>query len=243
MIASHPVHAWLWPTEQAPTDLESRFSHWLSEDERARCERLRIDRVRFEYVMTRVLCRQALSLMEPSVTPAQWTFVRNDHGKPEVSGPIGAGSLRFNVSNTFGLVACAITRDHDVGIDVECRERDSDALAIADRYFSVSEVAALRALPSERQTQRFFELWTLKEAYIKARGLGLAIPLGQFSFLLDQRTDTDADIGIAFDAELQDDPAAWSFAMRSPSERHQLAVALKAGSAAMALNLATFVCP
>lgn len=233
----------MWPTEQAPADLESRFGHWLSEDERARCERLRIDRVRFEYVMTRVLCRQVLSWMEPSVLPAQWTFVRNEHGKPEVSGPIGAGSLRFNVSNTFGLVACAVTRDHDVGIDVECRERNSDGLAIADRYFSVSEVAALRALPSERQTQRFFELWTLKEAYIKARGLGLAIPLGQFSFLLDARTNTDANIGIAFDPKLQDDPATWSFAMRSPSEQHQLAVALKVGGGAIWLDVARFSCP
>lgn len=231
------MRVWLWPTEQAPADLEARYGHWLSDDERARCERLRIDRVRFEYVMTRVLCRQCLSLSEPRVAPEQWTFVRNEHGKPEVSGPLGTGTLRFNVSNTFGLVACAVTRDHDLGLDVESRERSSDGLAIADRYFSSSEVAALRALPAADQTRRFFELWTLKEAYIKARGLGLAIPLGQFSFLLEQRPT----IGIAFDPRLQDDPRTWSFALHSPSPQHQLALALNAAGASIALELTSFL--
>ncbi len=239
MTDSHPVRLWLWSTEQAPSDLEARFAHWLSDEERARTERLRIERVRFEYLMTRVLCRQCLSLCEPSVAPAQWTFVRNEHGKPEVSGPVGVGALRFNVSNTFGLVACAITRDHDLGVDVESRERNSDGLAIADRYFSASEVAALRALPAEQQSHRFFELWTLKEAYIKARGLGLAIPLGQFSFVLD----SPPKIGIAFDERLNDKPEAWSFALHSPSPQHQLAVALRADDAALALDLVDFRCP
>lgn len=224
MTSSEPVRVWLWPTEQAPADLQQRYAHWLNDEERARCERLKIDRVRFEYVMTRVLARHALSTVEPAVDPAAWTFERNEHGKPEVVGPVGRATLRFNLSNTHGLVACAITRDVDVGIDIESRERDSDALAIADRYFSESEVIALRALPEHEQVRRFFEYWTLKEAYIKARGMGLAIPLGQFSFLLDGRSDQG--IGIAFDERLQDNPAMWSFALHSVSAQHQLALAL-----------------
>jgi len=230
------VRVWLWFTEQAPADLESRFLPWLSDDERARVERLKLDRVRLEYVMTRVLVRQTLSYVEPSIEPAQWTFERNEHGKPEVVGPISAGRLRFNLSNTFGLVACAITRDRDLGLDVEDRQRNSDTLAIADRYFSESEVAALRALPEHQQHQRFFEYWTLKEAYIKARGLGLAIPLGQFSFLLDGRDD----IGIAFDPKLNDDATQWSFALRDVSPQHQLALALRAGGRPITVTLSQF---
>ena len=85
------VRVWLWPTEQASADLQQRYAHWLNDEEHARCERLKIDRVRFEYVMTRVLCRHALSTVEPSVDPAAWTFERNEHGKPEVVGPTGRG--------------------------------------------------------------------------------------------------------------------------------------------------------
>jgi len=233
------VRVWLWFADDVASDLESRFRPWFSDDEKARCERLKIDRVRLEYVMTRVLVRQTLSLVEPSVPPHAWTFERNEHGKPEVSGPTGAGTLRFNVSNTYGLVACAITRHNDVGVDVEARDRNSDGLAIADRYFSVQEVAALKALSSEQQAHRFFEYWTLKEAYIKARGLGLAIPLGQFSFLLDGRED----IGIAFDPKLDDHVHHWSFALRSPSSRHQLAVALKGSNHPIDLLVESFRCP
>lgn len=225
--SDNEVRVWLWFAEQAPQDVEQRFAHWLNDEERARCTRLKVDRVRFEYVMTRVLVRHCLSQVESTVLPEQWRFERNEHGKPEVVGPVGVGTLRFNVSNTYGLVACAIARVHDVGIDVEARDRNSDGLAIADRYFSSSEVAALRALPDHQQAQRFFEYWTLKEAYIKARGLGLAIPLGQFSFLLEGRES----IGIAFDDRIHDDATRWSFALHSPSSRHQLALALKAGGA------------
>lgn len=235
---SHPVHVWLWFADQAPLDLEKRCAHWLNAEEHARCERLRIDRVRFEYVMTRVLVRKTLSLIEPSVDPAAWQFERNEHGKPDVVGPVGAGSLRFNVSNTHGLVAIAITRDHDVGIDVEDRTRDSDTLAIADRYFSASEVQALRALPNEdQQLTRFFEYWTLKEAYIKARGMGLAIPLGQFSFLLDPPNNDRNNIHIAFDPRLQDEPAHWAFQLHNVSPQHQLALALRSNGKPMAVEM------
>jgi 4'-phosphopantetheinyl transferase len=233
------VRVWLWFADEVAGDLESRFRPWFSDDEQARCDRLKLDRVRLEYVMTRVLVRQSLSLAEPSVAPAAWTFERNEHGKPEVSGPIGAGTLRFNVSNTYGLVACAITRHNDLGVDVEARDRNSDGIAIADRYFSVQEVTDLKALPTSQQAHRFFEYWTLKEAYIKARGLGLAIPLGQFSFRLDGR----ADIGIAFDPKLKDRADQWSFALHSPSSRHQLAVALRGGTQAIELIVEPFRCP
>src|SRR6185295_18612851 len=121
-------------------------------------------------------CRTTLSHYA-AVDPTAWQFARNRRGRPEISGPLGVAPLRFNLSNTAGLIACLVTLGVDVGVDVEDTHRRGETVRIANRFFSASEVAALEALPPERQRQRFFEYWTLKESYIKARGMGLAIPL------------------------------------------------------------------
>src|SRR4029078_6585429 len=116
----------------------------------------------------------------------------------------------------------------DVGVDVEDRTRKGETVQIADRFFSPVEVAALRALPEERQRERFFDYWTLKEAYIKARGMGLAIPLDQFSFLLEP----DMPIRIAFDPRLADDPLAWQFEQFALGGSHQTSAAVRRGAGA-----------
>src|SRR6185503_2215825 len=131
--------------------------------------------------------------------------------------------LRFNLSNTEGLIACLVADDREIGVDVEDLERRGETVAIADRFFSPLEVAALRAVPEERQRARFFDYWTLKEAYIKARGMGLAIPLDHFSFVIEP----GAPIGIAFDPRLPDDPSTWQFAQLRPTARHVISVAVR----------------
>jgi len=93
------------------------------------------------------------------------------------------------------MVACLIAPSQESGIDVENVERPGETIEVADRYFSCFESAALRALPVEAQHRRFFEYWTLKEAYIKARGLGLSLPLEQFSFHIE----ADRPVRISFD--------------------------------------------
>ncbi len=98
--------------------------------------------------------------------------------------------------------------------------------SIADRFFAPAEVAALRALPVERQRERFFELWTLKEAYIKARGMGLYLPLEQFAFELRPGEPPR----ISFDPRMEDRPASWQFFQLQPSERHKAALAVRRAS-------------
>ncbi|MCA1586150.1 MAG: 4'-phosphopantetheinyl transferase superfamily protein [Acidobacteria bacterium] len=129
--------------------------------------------------------------------------------------------LRFNLSHTHGLVACVAAVGCDVGVDVEWMDR---ALTndIAERFFSPHEAAELRRLPDAEQSRVFFDYWTLKEAYIKARGLGLAIPLDQFSF----RLRPPAPPAIAFEPALDDDPARWQFAQTTPTPRHRLGLAI-----------------
>src|SRR5690606_35741943 len=130
--------------------------------------------------------------------------------------------LQFNLSKSSGLVACAITCDALVGVDVENVRRRAP-LDVADTFFAPSEVAALRALPLEQQPQRFFEYWTLKESYVKARGLGLTSPRDQFAFCME----ADHPPRIEIDPRQQDDPAAWQFAHVRPTDEHLVAVCVR----------------
>lgn len=157
------------------------------------------------------------------VPPEAWRFVTNEYGRPEIDEPKEARWLKFNLSHTNGLIALIIARDREVGVDVEDRERRGRMLAVADRYFSPSEVEALRSLPTGEQLDRFFLYWTLKESYIKARGMGLAIPLSQFSFGIA------SDISIAFDPKLDDEPSSWQFTTMSFGRRHAVAASMRRG--------------
>jgi 4'-phosphopantetheinyl transferase len=194
----------------------------LSEDERQRADRfLRADDAA-RFVIGRALARTSLSRYAP-IAPREWPFRVNEHGRPELDGrPAGAPDLRFNLSHTPGLVACAVTVGREVGVDVEWTNRRV-LHDVPERFFSPREVSDLRALPPEEQDVVFFDYWTLKESYIKARGFGLALPLRQFSFL---RIPGRAP-AIAFAPELHDDPASWQFAQFWPTRDHRMAVAVR----------------
>lgn len=193
----------------------------MSPEEAVQQARYRFAEGRREYLVTRALVRHVLSAYAP-VLPRDWSFVRNRHGRPEIAGPEGAPRLRFNLSNTKGLIACLVARDREVGVDVEDTLRRGETVGVADRFFSPFEAAALRRQPAARQRDRFFDYWTLKEAYIKARGMGLAIPLDHFSYHLDE----PSGIRISFAPELDDSPYRWEFSLRTLG-RHRIATAIE----------------
>lgn len=208
----------------------------LTPDERTRHGRFHFERDQRLFLATRALVRTVLSQYAP-VAPADWRFGAGEHGKPHIAPP-RAPHLWFNLSNTRGLVVCAVSLAHEaLGTDVEAIDRRGELLAIADRSFSPFERAALRALPAEAQLARFFAYWTLKESYIKARGLGLALPLDAFSFLLDDRDE----VGVAFEPRLGDDASRWRFALHQASPRHMLAVGVDTGGAPLSLRAARVV--
>jgi 4'-phosphopantetheinyl transferase len=222
------AHLWyVFSDEVKDPDLLAAYHRWMSPEEATKQARFYFPEGRHEYLLTRALCRSVLSKYAP-IAPEDWSFVRNEYGRPAIAGPAGAPPIRFNLSNTRGLIACLVTREHEVGVDVEDTHRTGSTVEIADRFFSPSEVRALHAQPASRQRTRFFEYWTLKESYIKARGMGLSIPLDQFSFHLDE----GPVIRISFDPKLVDDPGAWQFALYRPSARHQMATAVRAGRGA-----------
>jgi 4'-phosphopantetheinyl transferase len=193
----------------------------LSLPERQRADRFVFERHRRDYILAHGLLRVALSGRVPSVDPTAWSFVSDPFGRPFVVGPVTAEPLHFSLSHTDGCVAVAVSSSPLVGVDVQVmRERES-FLAVAAHAFAIEEMDALRALPPGRRMGRFFEYWVLKEAYVKARGLGLRLAFDGFSM----RIGPSKDISIAFLEGYGDVADRWRFILRSPSPRHKLAVA------------------
>lgn len=223
-LADDEAHVWYaWTAECASPAQRAAYAALLTPDEQARCARLAFDELKAEYLLTRALCRSVLSRYA-GVPPADWRFRSNTYGRPEIESPAVSPPLRFNLSNARSLVACIVTRRADAGIDVEETARADAPLEIADEFFSADELRELRALPAAEQGARFFDLWTLKESYIKARGLGLQIPLDRFSIRFG------AAIGIAFDPGMADEAAAWQFHSLRLGESHTLSLALRRGT-------------
>ncbi len=194
----------------------------LTDDERRKIDRFRFARDRRLCLVSRILVRTTLSRYA-AVPPDAWRFRCNDYGRPEIDAP--ASPLRFNLSHTPGMVACLVSRDREVGVDVESRSRTGAWLALANRYFAPLEAQALRAIAPPDRARRFLEYWTLKESYIKARGLGLAIRLADFSF--DLPPATPDDVRIRFSGTLRDTPARWQFGLHTPGGRHLAATAVE----------------
>ena len=163
----------------------------LDAEERARFERFRFERHRALYAAAHALVRRVLSHHDGR-DPGAWRFDVGERGKPRIREP-GALPLSFNLSHTEGYAAVGVTSGCALGVDVEAAPRLGRPEDIAHRYFSPREVEGLLALPVAARRERFLDLWSLKEAYIKARGLGLAIPLASFSFLLDGDSDADGN--------------------------------------------------
>lgn len=223
-IQPHEIHLWLACDPQiAGEGLLAHYLALLSEAERAQQARFVFERHRHQYLVTRALLRSTLSLYAPDVDGRSWQFTTNAHGKPAIAAPGNPLTLRFNLSHSEGLIVLAITRDREVGVDVEWPQRSGEMLAIAERYFSPSEVRELFALPPQQRRSRFFDLWTLKEAYIKACGQGLAIPLEEFSYSFPAA----GRVGISFAARRQDQPGEWQFWQLAPNADHKVALAIK----------------
>lgn len=205
---------------------------WLDASEQRRYRRYHLRRHRERFLLGRVLLRQTLSRYAES-SPAQWQFVENAWGKPALARQPAAGPLYFNLSHSGTRLLLAVGRHALLGVDVERSDRPRRLCRIARRYFSPSEVEALLALPEAERLPRFYRLWTLKEAYIKARGSGLGLGLARFSF------DFEATGTLAFSADpgLQEQPAAWRFWQFPLTAGYEAAVAgHRAGGQALTLR-------
>jgi len=201
----------------------------LSVDEQTRHARFVFARDRRDFAAAHALLRRQLS-MHADVPPAAWTFEVAPDGKPHLSRACVGAGLDFNLSHTRGLVACAVGRGADIGLDVESIDRNVDGRDIGARYFSPGEVALLDACDATARPARFIELWTLKEAYIKAIGRGLGHPLDSFGFAFDGTG------GIRFIPPPDAQATEWTFSLSAPSVHHRLAVAVRSPSAVVRVS-------
>jgi 4'-phosphopantetheinyl transferase len=212
-----------WTDGFARAEAVERCLTLLSDDERARHARFRFERDQHSYLAAHALTRSVLAALA-GVQPRELCFEAGEYGRPELSVPQLTPALRFNLSHTAGLVACAVTLDEAVGIDVERMSRRVEIDQLARSVFSDAERAELAELAGEAKRLRFFQLWTLKESYIKAVGRGLSLPLRSISVRFERGRPQQ----LAFGAPLVDDGTAWWLRVHPLGADHLLAVALSA---------------
>lgn len=213
------IHLWL-ATDEIGGEQAIGYRKLLNADERQREQRFHFEKDRCRFLITRALVRTVLSRYE-AVDPRDWVFIANAYGRPEIDVlRMGAADLCFNISHTAGLIVLGVTRGRALGVDVENLCARMNPIDLAKHVFSATEIATLGRLPAEQQLDRFFEYWTFKESYIKARGMGVSIPLDKFSIQLEQ--DGLVDLEIA--PELRDDPRRWQFWQIRPGRTYVLAL-------------------
>lgn len=200
----------------------------LNAAERNQEQRFHFADDRKRYLVTRALVRTTLSRYE-AIAPCDWRFGANAFGRPDIANTDGdAAGICFNVSHTAGLIALAVSRHASVGVDVESLTARPAPVGIAGHFFAPAELASLSVLAPELRPDRFFEIWTFKEAYIKARGMGLSLPLDQFSLSFP----CEHSVRLAIDAQLGDDPRRWRLWQLRPTPEHLLALCAERVSAA-----------
>jgi 4'-phosphopantetheinyl transferase len=198
-LESGAVHVWRISLEQ-PDEVRERFPLTLEPDELERASRFYFEKHRRHFLVGRAFLRDVIAryLYEK---PENLRFVYGAYGKPSLACE---QTVRFNMSHSHEVALLAVTRDVEVGVDVEHVRADFATEDIARRYFSRAEVNAFNLLPPEEQVAAFFRCWTRKEAYIKAIGKGLSQPLDAF----------DVTLGPGEQAALlhvaEDDASRWS---------------------------------
>lgn len=203
-ISPAEIHVWL-ASDGLDVEAGAVCERILSSDEIEQARRFHFQKDRSRYLATRVFVRRVLSRYEP-FNPADWVFLKNPYGRPEIdAGKMGIRDLFFNLSHSAGLIVVAVSKGRAVGVDLEHVSRREDLLRLAQQHFAPAEHTDFGRTPIELCPDRFFQFWTLKEAYIKARGMGVSIPLARFGFRLDRCGAIDLEIA----PELGDDPRRW----------------------------------
>ena len=164
--------------DRSDADL-ARFETWLTAEERVRAGGYAFPRERRRFVASRGLLRALLARLAGG-SPVGQEVVVDGLGKPRLAGSCGQGRIRFNVSHSGDLWACAVGFHREVGLDVEELRPERAVESIIKRYFAPAEAAALAALPDAERPAAFHRVWTRKEAWLKARGFGITVPLDSF---------------------------------------------------------------
>lgn len=219
------IDVWLLRTRIMDAADRELCSAYVSGDEWAKAQRFVTRYLQDQFLQSRAMMRVALSFYV-SVMPQDWEFVTNSYGRPFVAPHLmPSEGIHFSLSHTQDLMALSISRNQEVGIDVECREREIDYMKIARAYFSPHECKQLEDLSPGSIGLKFWSFWTLKEAFIKAKSMGMAIPLDAFGFDLASKVPLFS----CDESRLGHSSCGWKFRLMKPTERHVLALCQGSG--------------
>ena len=217
-VTPDEVRVWYAPaTDLIDPARAERALAWLNPEELRRHARFRVDDDRRMFLLGRVMSKLLVG-RALGVAPDAWQWREGAQVRPEIAAPVTP--VRFNLAHSAGLVVCALATNREVGVDVENLDRQPVEPALVERCCSATEMADIAAQPAARQHDRFLVYWTLKEAYLKARGLGISVTLADVSFQLE--TDRAR---IRFLNSLQGTDDRWAFQLAQPTARHLVAAA------------------
>ena len=220
-LPSNAVHVWRASLHVSASELRA-FEDTLAVDERARAERFYFQKHREHFIAGRGLLRNVLSRYLDR-EPDQLRFRYNAYGKPSLTEETGAEGLCFNLSHSHEMALYALTRGREIGVDIEYFRPDVEVEKLAERFFSPREAAVLRALPEQLWKEGFFNCWTRKEAYIKAEGRGMSIPLSAF----DVSLTPGEPAALLRSHNHPQETAHWSLQALNPAPGYAAALAVK----------------
>ena len=221
VLPNNAVHVWRASLDVSASELRA-FEDTLTADERARAKRFYFRKHRAHFIAGRGLLRNILSRYLDRESN-QLRFCYNAYGKPALTEETGAEGLCFNLSHSHEMALYAVTRGREIGVDIEYFRPDVEAEKLAERFFSPREAAVLRALPEHLRKEGFFNCWTRKEAYIKAEGQGMSIPLSTFDVSL-----TPGEPAALLHTQNQpQETSRWSLQALKPTPSYAAALAVK----------------
>lgn len=226
LLSENEVHLWYLQDEKQVA--EATLEAWrkaLSEEEIEENLKFTFEEGRREHLISHGFVRDLLARYL-DIEPSQIKIKKNQFGRPEIDNE-AFPTIHFNVSHSSGFFACAIARYYEVGVDTENQSREVETLDIAESVFSPHEFAELKKLKGKARQEYFYQIWTLKEAYIKARGMGLSLSLAEFFFDLKD----PSNIQIKFESTSFDSPEPWEFRLKIPQGSQQVALAYRSKSA------------
>lgn len=219
-LAHNAVHVWQTSLHISAARRD-HFYATLAPDECTRAARFRFPEHRARFIAAHGALRDILSRYL-NLPADRLTFSTNPHGKPALTDPDHVW-LQFNLSHSGDLALIAIARDHPVGIDVEKMIPPEDFPRLVEQFFSANENAAFRALPESKRAAAFFAGWTRKEAYVKALGTGVSLPLDQFDVMMDP----DAPARLLADRRHPHHAETWSLHTFTPAPAYIAALAIE----------------
>jgi 4'-phosphopantetheinyl transferase len=227
ILPKYEIHVWHANLAVEPEQLAS-LGNLLDSEEQAKASRFKVSAAREQFVASHAFLRLVLArYLQMGAQDVRFRIAA--HAKPELED---GGDVRFNLSHTDGAAVIAVARERAVGVDVERIRHNIEVSDLAERFFSPKEVEWLRSQPAFERIAAFFACWTAKEAYIKACGVGLSMPLSKFSVTPDQ---SNRKIGL----EIRDDPhgsSLWSIWQLDLGPELRGAVAVQAKDATVRLG-------